>query len=310
MDPLPQSHRPEAFRHATVRHLVWLCTAPQLLESAITFRPLDYLTPDHWQTLARWDRDARERPELLHAPPPNRLGYYFERLYQVLLGDLLGWDILLKNLQIREHGKTLGELDFVVRNPVANRIEHHEIAIKYYLGVPNGSGQPMWFGPNARDRLDLKTERLLKHQSRRTEEPATLRILANYGITGPLPPRIFMPGYLFYPKRHAEPLPCPATTSVDHLRGHWQYHRDVLDSDVAGCVPLNKPHWIGPWRQKDTPNPDSVQVALQRCAECSIPQLFARLTPDHDYDAWIEAERFFVLPDGWPGNCEWPHTSP
>lgn len=127
------------------------------------------------------------------------MGFYFERLYRVLLQDLLGWDILLQNQQIQSNGRTIGELDFVVHNGSEDRIEHHEIAIKFYLGVNQPAGPTLWYGPNAKDRLDLKTAGMLHKQSQRTHLPEARTLLANAGITGPVTPRIFMPGYLFYP---------------------------------------------------------------------------------------------------------------
>ena len=40
-----------------------------------------------------------------------------------------------------------------------------EIAIKYYLGVPEQAGRTLWYGPSAKDRLDLKADRMLNLQS-------------------------------------------------------------------------------------------------------------------------------------------------
>ncbi|MCL1484758.1 MAG: DUF1853 family protein [Marinobacter sp.] len=157
-----------------IRHLAWLCSSPQLLQCPLSFTPQRYLPNDYLATLLNWDAHPQNAPALLGEPPQKRLGHYVERLYRVLLENLLGWDILLQNQQIHSDGRTIGELDFVVYNRHRQRIEHHEIAIKFYLG------HTQWFGPNAHDRLDLKTRSLLDQQSQRSQTPEARELLAGH----------------------------------------------------------------------------------------------------------------------------------
>ncbi|MBZ2167569.1 DUF1853 family protein [Marinobacter sp. F4216] len=288
------------FNHPAVRHLAWLCTAPQLIKGRSVFRPSDHLPPGYQEKLTHWDKYPSSMPERLRMEsPPKRLGYYFEQLYEVLLTDLLGWQVLLKNLQIQSEGRTLGELDFVVHNTTDDRIEHHEIAIKYYLSVPNGNGDAKWFGPNARDRLDLKRDLLINHQSRRTEEPEGIETLAMHGIKGPLPCRLFMPGYLFYPL--GEFLNPPSDAPADHLRGWWVYARDAETMDTSHWIELRKPHWVGPWRQNQPPSPDDTNERLNSVDELRVPRLFAELEQDQTRGEWREVRRIFVVPQTWLG---------
>jgi hypothetical protein len=282
----------------SVRHLAWLCRAPQLLQSPLTFEPGRYLPDDVTEQLQAWDRNPETAPPLLREPPQKRLGFYFERLYRVLLEDLLGWEILLQNRQIQSNGRTIGELDFVVHNRSEDRIEHHEIAIKYYLGVPEHSGRTLWYGPNAKDRLDLKTDRMLRMQSQRTALPEARALLAEAGIAEPVIPRIFMPGYLFYPA--GTQVIAPESVPASHLRGQWRYLSQIEPSDLPGWVVLNKPHWIGPWRQSEPPAPDAVTAALNTIERYNIPLLFAKLEEDSISGLWQETNRFFVVPDSWP----------
>lgn len=287
-----------AFRTPAVRHLAWLCRTPQLLNSPLSFEPARYLPPHYLDTLSDWDRDLQAAPQLLREPPQRRLGFYFERLYQVLLEELLGWEILLKNQQIQSNGRTIGELDFVVHNRTENRIEHHEIAVKYYLGVPEAGHPPLWYGPNARDRLDLKTDNLIRHQSRRTHQPETLALLEKLDITGPLTARIFMPGYLFYPAEAS--ITAPDYVPANHLRGRWLYLSGARAEDTSRWVPLHKPHWIGPWLQQEPPLPETTREALDRIEQHAIPQLFAVLENNERTGAWRETDRIFVVPESWP----------
>lgn len=268
------------------------------MRSPITFEPLQHLPPDYPDILKAWDQHTEPAPALLCEPPQRRLGFYFERLYQVLLEDLLGWPILMKNQQIQASGRTIGELDFVVHNRAQNRIEHHEIAIKFYLGVPDLNNPTLWYGPNARDRLDLKTNRLLEQQSRRTQLPETRALLAEANITGPLSPRIFMPGYLFYPNNPE--IVTPDYVPRNHLRGRWMYARHAKTLDTSGWVVLNKPHWIGHWFQSKQPDTQHTIDALKHVESTATPQLFAMLQQDPHTGDWLETDRVFVVPESWP----------
>ncbi len=286
------------FRTPAIRHLAWLCRAPQLLSSPISFQPADYLPEDYIRLLRVWDQNLELAPPLLLESPQKRLGFYFERLYQVLLENLLGWNILLKNQQIHVDGRTIGELDFVVHNPIANRIEHHEIAIKYYLGVPKPDQEALWYGPNAIDRLDLKTHSMLHNQSQRTQHPQTANLLKASGISGVITPRIFMPGYLFQPG--FQQMPTPGYVPENHLWGTWMYVSEAQLTDTSGWVKLNKPHWIGPWVQSTPPRHEPIEDALELVRNRNIPQLFSVLRQDPGEGIWKEADRVFVVPANWP----------
>lgn len=298
MDANTSSKEILSFSHPAVRHLAWLCNAPQLITTSALFEPGQYLPPDYLEILQGWDQKPETAPALLREPPQRRLGFYFERLYEVLLSDLLGWKILLKNEQIQSDGQTLGELDFVVHNLTDDRIEHHEIAIKYYLGVPGTGDEALWFGPNARDRLDLKSDRLVNHQSKRTQKPETLELLAKHDITGPLLARIFMPGYLFYPL--SRPISAPRTAPTNHLRGWWAYADEISETDTSAWVQLHKPHWVGPWRQSESPQAHESKAALTLINQDQIPRLFAELGYDQASNTWREQRRLFIVPRSWP----------
>lgn len=298
MDDITTGDIPHALHTPAVRHLAWLCHTPQLLSSPLSFEPARYLPPNHLETLKAWDREPGTAPVLLREPPQRRLGFYFERLYQVLLEEILGWEVLLKNQQIQSNGRTIGELDFVVHNRTEDRIEHHEIAVKYYLGVPRPGQQTLWYGPNARDRLDLKTDNLIHHQSRRTHQPETQVLLERLNISGPLTARIFMPGYLFYPGGAS--IAAPDYVPDNHLRGRWLYLSKARAMDTSRWVPLHKPHWIGPWLQDDPPDPEAIRETLERIERHSVPMLFAVLENEPHTDTWRETDRIFVVPENWP----------
>ena len=292
-----------------VRHLAWMCHAPALMDSPSAFDLSTHLPDNLEHTLKAWDREPDKGPAVLTDVPAKRLGHYFESLYECLLKDLLGWQVLVKNQPVRRDGITLGELDFIVRNPVDQAVEHHEIAVKFYLGYPGAdSAKTLWYGPNARDRLDLKSDRLRSHQSRLTEKPEARALLRSLDIPAPDRARIFMPGYLFYPSEHQ--IPSAENVPPNHLRGEWVYiddldaFRDKKGRPDAACeswVPLLKPHWLGPWIQSHKPDSNETEQALEMVRSAGIPRLFAVLNQSSDDSVWRECSRLFVVPRSWPG---------
>ncbi len=291
------------FRVPAVRHLAWMCQAPQLLESELSFHPSRHLAENALVTLRRWDAHPATGPAVLTDIPKPRLGLYFEELYECLLTHLLGFEVLARNLQIRGAERTLGELDFVVRNPRTHEIEHHEVAVKFYLGVHRQeSGATFWHGPNAIDRLDLKTRSLLEPQSQRTLLAETAAALQALGIAQPVTTRIFMPGYLFYPSPDSpdQESNVPPTVPSNHERGHWLYLAQARRRDTRDWVHLQKPHWLGPWAQAEAPDAVATSTTLEAIETTGTPRLFARVTFDAATNLWKETERFFIVPAQWP----------
>ena len=141
-DTAPASMNPSAFRTPAVRHLAWLCGAPQLITSAVEFDPGNYLPADVSDRLAAWDRRPDSGPDVLTAPPARRLGHYFERLYETMLRDLLGWEILLKNQPVRRNGITLGELIDLV--PAGYACSDSADATSRGSSLRHGCSEPVW----------------------------------------------------------------------------------------------------------------------------------------------------------------------
>jgi len=313
-------------RTPALRHLAWLCTAPPLWQFPDAFVPAEWLPADWYARLQHWDAAPQEAPAFVHALPNPRLGLYFETLYDALLTHLLGWQVLARNLPIRAGGLTLGELDFVVRNPHTGEVEHHEIAVKFYLGYqaqPHGPAQ--WLGPNPADSLEGKAQRMQDEQRRRTQLPeaqaALGDLLVGAGLVGAglpanafrlqasshtntllLPTRLFMPGYLFHPQ-DGTIIALPPQVPANHARGTWLRLGQALREERTGWVPLVKPHWLGPWQQTQVPQDASVREALQEIALSATPRLFARVDWYNGENLWRETARFFVVPEAWPGRA-------
>lgn len=308
------------FQTPAVRQLAWLTQAPQLISDVKVFDLQPCLPDDYVTILQTWDKHPDKRPDILDTAPHYRLGYYLETLYECLIRDLMGWTVLARNLPIRTGGQTLGELDFLIHNPHTGSVEHHEIAIKFYLGYGGGSDLPPgWYGPNPRDRLDIKTARMLGQQIQRGLLPETSEVLAALDIKRPEISRVFMPGYLFYPVppvREAtssviqtvastRAAQTPLSTRLDgvpvnHLRGRWMYLNDMAETNTNNWIPLKKPHWLGPWMQPQIPDNTETTNALTDIKNTQTPRLFAILQHDNKSSLWKETDRVFVVPSHWP----------
>lgn len=142
----------------------------------------------HWLA----DLEQSNSPYLIHKlnqlTPDRyrRLGLYFEDLVAFILEQmwadhLTPFRLLARNLQIAAEGRTFGELDFLLKGK-NDQVIHLETAVKFYLlkqsTPPLASksdectkGTPPivlnwqnWLGTNAKDRLDIKMNRMLQHQ--------------------------------------------------------------------------------------------------------------------------------------------------
>ncbi|WP_237055433.1 DUF1853 family protein [Microbulbifer sediminum] len=124
----------------------------------------------------------------------SRLGAYFENLWAFAFTHHPDYRLLHRNLPLRAGGRTLGELDFIVRHHPSGLTEHWEIAVKFYLQVQ----EEFWVGPGLRDRLDIKLARMREHQLPLIRQPAAAELLAQQGICIERQWAL-MPGRLFRP---------------------------------------------------------------------------------------------------------------
>ena len=97
---------------------------------------------------------------------------------------------------------------------------------------------------------------------------------------------------------------------MGHLRGDWLYISDLDEMNATGnltaadgkrWIPLVKPHSLGPWRQQETPDPQSTEDALAVVRSAGVPRLFAVLERSPEDGYWSETSRVFVVPSTWPG---------
>ncbi|MBF3109192.1 DUF1853 family protein, partial [Pseudomonas aeruginosa] len=133
------------------------------------------------ERLAAWLREQERQPQHLAAWlaqwPRQRLGLYYEHLWQFALEQAPDVRLIAANLPVRDGGHTLGELDLLLRDD--DGIHHLELAIKLYLGPQSGPGD--WLGPGGQDRLSRKLEHLCRHQLPLAATREGRQVLAAHG---------------------------------------------------------------------------------------------------------------------------------
>lgn len=299
-------------RQPQVRDLAWTLLAPPLLHADAQLPLRHPLAASIWlaepQRLAEWVlRQEQDSAALLHflAGGSSRLGRYYERLWQFALQAAPDVQLLAANLPIRAQGKTLGELDLLLRD--GDGVHHLELAIKLYLGPRRHPGEnpDHWLGPASEDRLGLKLQHMAGHQLQLSATPQARSALAGICQEPPCP-GLWLSGYLFYPWTGD----CHAPVGADsrHLRGRWLHRREWADfteqDKEAHWQLLPRQAWLAPARLEADQPWSAGQLAdwLRQLPADAPAQLLVRLQPGAAGD-WREAERAFLVSDDWPSRA-------
>ncbi|MGY5354336.1 DUF1853 family protein [Wenyingzhuangia sp. IMCC45467] len=112
----------------------------------------------------------------------QRLGKLVEVFYQKNLESLKDYEPIKNNVQIQiDKHQTLGELDFVCNTP--NGIHHIELTYKFYLYKTNIPYEiDRWVGPNLKDSLIKKLEKLQDKQFPMLHHPIARELFKNKGL--------------------------------------------------------------------------------------------------------------------------------
>ncbi|WP_370280778.1 DUF1853 family protein [Pontibacterium sp.] len=225
----------------------------------------------------------------------RRLGYYYEDLFNSVLERTAYISDIKRNIQVKDTNRTVGEFDFIVQTPQGNTL-HIECAVKFYLCTHDGSELSHFEGPNRKDRLDLKWDKLLYKQIRLSKTDAGRAKIQALNLETPQT-AVLIQGYLFYP------LGQPTTTlhasiNPNHLRGWWvrnEHRTQILDDQLRYQI-LNKPFWLARPAIPEAELFTSDQLN-EELNEQHHPQLIVRLTKNDE--GWCELDRGFVVQNGW-----------
>ncbi|UZH55104.1 DUF1853 family protein [Salinimicrobium tongyeongense] len=118
------------------------------------------------------------------APRARVLGKRMEHFFACYVSHFTSEEILLQNQQVIQEKETLGEIDFLLKDTASEEIFHIELVFKFYIYDPDTgiSEKDHLIGPNKRDNLNRKLERLQKRQFPLLFHEAAQNVLQAKGI--------------------------------------------------------------------------------------------------------------------------------
>ncbi|MHA7878165.1 MAG: DUF1853 family protein [Saccharospirillum sp.] len=269
----------EPAHHAVVQDLIWVCHAPPLLALNNSWTPraelgdIDFtaLTPEHLHSLYQ----ARQ----------GKLGAYFEALACAVITCSQHYRLLAQGVVIQGQHRTLGELDLLLQHRASREIVHLELAMKFYLKVPDcPDGAANWIGPGLRDFLHLKYHHLSKRQLTLPERALEANA---WPVQLPFPDRslAWVTGRLYYPwpEQPTGPEPLIAT---GHLHSQW------LTRSTFQCH-----HFEGQWLRKAHWLSGAVEGAPGQPSHGLPAQWLGNPARDRAIDT--PDRHWFIVPDDW-----------
>lgn len=136
-----------------------------------------------------------------------RLGHMAERYFAAWLEAHPRYERRVQNLQVISDGQTLGEIDFIVDDLRAGETLHIELAYKIYvLRITDEDAE--WVGPNGKDSLHGKLQKLRSRQFPLASHPVCRKALSALGIAPEaLQSAACIKGQLYVPRGYRGPLP-------------------------------------------------------------------------------------------------------
>ena len=294
--PVEPQALPSLWQHQARADLKWILDSAPLFEG-----------PDGLGELASIHGEANSVPitsltSHLKTPPSRRVGLYFESLLSLWLIQGLRLELEAHHLQVFEKGRTVGEIDFSIRDPQGVRWRL-ESTIKFYLHFPNSNSADgsSFIGPDPRDSFERKyahlTERQLRLVVPELEQPDHALPISR--------------GILFYHLDDPHNSQHPVKANPRHIQGLWMKASEwpgfcELSIGIERVINLPKPFWISgvsnPGLTSRELTLTEATNALKAHFSCSRTALMLSLQQSTDkgyYEKW----RCIIVADTWP-NCD------
>ena len=318
-------------RNKQVRDLAWVINSPSLIKQQVGWPIIvgpENTLRNSWidQWLLSLDAEPSALLSHLSQEKSHFIGTYFESLWAFYLLSHPSYELIAKNLQANSKTRTEGEFDFIVFDKENEHYIHQEIAIKFYLGFSKqnhhdfSDGKNIWLGPQCKDRLDLKMDKMLNSQINLSNKDSGKQALRSINIDPDacnIKTQLIIKGYLFYPPNPS--VIAPNICNQNHLRGLWftldEFITYIEDSDFDAWALLTKPEWISPYYtdlstinmgtlrkshcNRFTEKSGIIVAAKEKITTENRPWMVACLVK-REGDHYLEDQRLFVVPDDWP----------
>ncbi len=174
------------------------------------------------------------------------LGKQAEACFEAYLKQSENFELLIANLQIQGEMETLGELDYIIRNLKTEKIIHIELAYKFYLYDENAAAleAQKWIGPNRKDSLFDKLEKVKLKQFPLLNTTETIQKLKEIGIPLPSLQVLCLKAFLFLPKKMTAEL-FPKSVQ-DCIVGYYVKLKDLEEDETALYSIPTKKEWLLP----------------------------------------------------------------
>lgn len=111
-------------------------------------------------------------------PDNLRLGHQVEYLFHQLIEYSNVYEILIFNQPIKNENRTIGEIDFILRNKKNNSLTHVELTYKFYIidpTIPETINQLI--GPNKKDSFSDKIQKIKNKQFKLLQTTEATKLL-------------------------------------------------------------------------------------------------------------------------------------
>lgn len=296
------------YQNRAVRDLAYSCFGPSLVSKPPETTDIKHchlqLDSQREQWLASLDQKPKALFDKLATVSSTRLGIYFEALWQFFIDADPALELIAANHPVRKNGKTLGEFDLIYYCNDSQQHYHLELAVKFYLGLINcdTGRQDSWWGPNCKDRLDLKLKRLYEHQCPLSGTEQGIKEIASLGCSS-INREMAIKGMLFYPSGNNKQ---PTGIDSQHQRGSWYRLEQFMkmEGSLRRWKMLSRSDWLSSYYQLTNNNLVDYKTLLEQL-ECYFeinerPLMVCSLLERED--GFYEEHRYFITSNQWPGS--------
>jgi uncharacterized protein len=198
-------------------------------------------------------------------PQNIRLGHQVEYIFHQLIAYSEQYEILLFNQPIKNENRTLGEIDFILKDTKENALLHIELTYKFYL-IDDSKPNPIYqlIGPNKKDSFIEKINKIKNHQFKLLHKEETYNLLNNKLIDiNKITSKVCFKGQLFIPfhkkKYSIEPF------TKHSIYGFWITKIDfksVYFLDFVYFIPTKKEWLVAPHNQVNWKNYDAIIIDI------------------------------------------------
>lgn len=177
--------------------------------------------------------------------PTTILGKRAEAFFHYCITHFSEEQVIAHNVQVEKNKITVGELDFLLKNPFQGKISHVELVYKFYLYDPSiAENIKRWIGPNRKDSLVTKLEHLKNHQFPLLQEAETRSLLDQLEIPHrEIEQKLFFKANLFIPLGWKKELPA---FYKECIRGFWIKSSEFTEEGYGQHLFFSprKPDWF------------------------------------------------------------------